>query len=122
MYLHSNIRVLRKKAGLTQIALAEKLGKTNVTVGDYERGRALPPLNIILELCDILSVDLQTLVLHDIERKGIDTTYTPPTTYTEVDDQLRTQQHINKLQQQRLQELEREIRERAPELAKRLGL
>jgi transcriptional regulator with XRE-family HTH domain len=121
MYLHTNIKVLRKKAGLTQKELSDKLDKTPMTVGDYERGKSLPPLNIILQLCEIFGVELQTLIYHDIENRGFQSS-TSSTQSESLADQLRTQQRINRLQEQRLAELEREIRERAPALARRLGL
>ncbi len=121
MHIHSNIRALRKRAGLTQQELAKQLEKTQMTVGDYERGRAIPPLPIILRLCEIFQVDLQTLIYHDIVNQGFATSAT-----SGESDRLRAQlanvQRLNELQGHRLRELEREIRAHAPELARKLGL
>lgn len=124
MYIQSNIRALRRKAGMTQKDLASKLDKTQMTVGDYERGRATPPLPVILQLCEIFDVDLQTLVHHDIENDGYATaeTLAAAAELKLLREQLKTEKRLTRLQEQRLHDLEREIREHAPALARRLGL
>ena len=125
MHLDSNIKTLRKKAGLTQKELAQQLDKTYITIGDYERGKILPPLNVILQLCDIFAVDLQTLVFHDMATQGTDPAPTAPDLAAENErlrNQLRTQQQLTSLQAEHLATLKREIREQAPGLAERLGL
>lgn len=124
MHIHSNIRILRKRAGLTQKDLADQINKTQVTVGDYERGRAMPPLPIILQLCDIFAVDLQTIVFHDMATQGTDPAPTtdPAAEIERLRTQLHTQQQLTELQAEHLRMLKREIREGAPGLAERLGL
>ena len=52
----------RKKANLTQMQLAEKLGITDKAVSKWERGVAMPDTSIMLELCDILSVSVNELL------------------------------------------------------------
>ena len=52
----------RKKANLTQIQLAEKLGITDKAVSKWERGVAMPDTSIMLELCDILSISVNELL------------------------------------------------------------
>ena len=98
--------------------------KTQVTVGDYERGRAMPPLPIILQLCEIFDVDLQTIVFHDMETLGFDPAASPSATaeVERLSARLRTQEQLTELQADHLSILKREIREHAPELARRLGL
>lgn len=126
MNLSSNIRFLRRKANITQKGLADQLNKTSAAVGDYERGKAIPPLPVIIQLCDIFGVDLATIVFHDIERDGLPTSASAApaddATEAQLRDQLQTQRRLTELQEQRLRTLEREIREQAPELAARLGL
>ena len=46
----------RKKANLTQMQLAEKLGITDKAVSKWERGVAMPDTSIMLELCEILGI------------------------------------------------------------------
>ena len=52
----------RKKASLTQMQLAEKLGITDKAVSKWERGIAMPDTAIMLELCDILSINVNELL------------------------------------------------------------
>lgn len=39
----STIKAIRERLGLTQTALAERLGCTQGNVGHYERGQTVPP-------------------------------------------------------------------------------
>jgi transcriptional regulator with XRE-family HTH domain len=120
MHISSNIKFLRKSRGWTQKQLAQKLGKTYITVGDYERDKALPPLNIVLDLCRIFDVDLATLVLADVRNENLPEK--PEKGRQELEAQTKALQRLVELQSYRLAELEREIRMHAPELAKKLGL
>ena len=47
---------LRKAAGLSQAQLGERLHVTNKAVSKWENGRAMPGLDIVRQLADILSV------------------------------------------------------------------
>jgi len=123
MHIHQNIKYLRKLKGWTQKDLSEKIDKTYITVGDYERGKIYPPLPILLRLCELFNLSLDQLVLQDL---SAETPSEPePDQAAELQrlqSELQTLRRLNHLQEQRLSELEREIRERAPELAGRLGL
>ena len=52
----------RKKAKLTQMQLAERLGITDRAVSKWERGLSLPDASIMLELCDILEISVNDLL------------------------------------------------------------
>lgn len=52
----------RKKANLTQMQLAEKLGITDKAISKWERGMAMPDTSIMLELCEILCIDVNELL------------------------------------------------------------
>ena len=52
----------RKKAGLTQMQLAEKLGITDKAVSKWERGIAMPDTSIMHKLCDILGISVNELL------------------------------------------------------------
>ncbi len=59
------MRAMRKRRGLTQAQLAERLGYTNLLVGEitvsgWERGRNERgvPLHRLLEVADVLDMDL----------------------------------------------------------------
>lgn len=48
----------RKKQGLTQMQLAEKLNITDRAVSKWETGRSLPDSALMMELCEILNITL----------------------------------------------------------------
>ena len=52
----------RKKQGLTQMQLAEKLNITDRAVSKWENGRSLPDSSIMLELCRILGISVNDLL------------------------------------------------------------
>ena len=52
----------RKKANLTQMQLAEKLGITDKAIPKRERGITMPDTSIMLELCDILGISVNELL------------------------------------------------------------
>ena len=53
----------RKKVSLTQMQLAEKLGITDKAISKWERGVAMPDTSIMLELCDILGISVNELLI-----------------------------------------------------------
>ncbi len=56
------IQHLRKKAGLTQKELAEKLNVSFQAVSKWENGDALPDTGILLDLCDALGTTADKLL------------------------------------------------------------
>ena len=56
----------RKKQGLTQLQLAEKLGLTDRAVSKWENGRSLPDSSIMLELCSILGISVNELLCGEV--------------------------------------------------------
>ena len=52
----------RKKANLTQMQLADKLGITDKAVSKWERGVAMPDTSIMLELCELLGISVNELL------------------------------------------------------------
>ena len=52
----------RKKASLTQMQLAEKIGITDKAISKWERGIAMPDTSIMLKLCDILGISVNELL------------------------------------------------------------
>ena len=56
------ISLQRKKNNLTQAALAEKLGITDRAVSKWERGKGLPDVSIMLDLCDIFGITVNELL------------------------------------------------------------
>ena len=62
MSISGNIRALRKKAGITQIDLAEKLGISIATLRRWEAGETAPTGTKITELANILNVNPEEIV------------------------------------------------------------
>lgn len=58
----SMIAELRKKQGMTQAELAEKLGITDKAVSKWERDLSFPDVNIILKLAEIFNVTVDELM------------------------------------------------------------
>lgn len=52
----------RKRQKLTQQALAEKLGVSDRTVGNWENGRNMPDLSLFKTLCQTLNISLNDLM------------------------------------------------------------
>ena len=52
----------RKMKNLTQAALAEKLGITDRAVSKWERGKGLPDVSLMLDLCEIFGITINELL------------------------------------------------------------
>jgi transcriptional regulator with XRE-family HTH domain len=130
MYLSSNIKYLRTKKGLTQIELAKELEKTSAAISDYEKGKSIPPMDVAFRISRFFEVSIDDLVNKNLRKEDILTQegimpYSEATyqaKYEQLLKQLQTKERLTELLEHRLAELEREIREQAPGLAKRLGL
>ncbi|MFO7256685.1 MAG: LexA family transcriptional regulator [Bacteroidota bacterium] len=62
MNLNEKIRLIRRELGLTQSALAEKLGVTRASLGAYEEGRAAPSYQFLLSLADLAGTKVDDLL------------------------------------------------------------
>lgn len=79
-FVGSRIRDNRKKRGLTQKTLGEKLGIKHNTISSYENGTNEPELDILFRMADILDVSINDLFPYNetIELSGShDYTYLP---------------------------------------------
>ena len=59
--IQHNISIYRKKAGLTQEELAEKLHVKKTSLASWEQGKSLPDIDTIFALCKILNIDLASI-------------------------------------------------------------
>lgn len=57
---------MREKAGMSQNALAKKLGVAESTISNYETGRSNPPEDKVEKLCFILKINKDDIEIHDV--------------------------------------------------------
>ena len=69
MRLHEKIYELRKKEGLSQEALAEKLGVSRQSVSKWETGEATPEVSKLLALSKVFAVTTDYLLDDESEEK-----------------------------------------------------
>ncbi|MBR3429766.1 MAG: AAA family ATPase [Clostridia bacterium] len=62
---------LRKRSGLSQTQLGEKVGVSNKAVSKWENGQAKPGLDIVHKLADVLSVSVDELLNMSTDEKQI---------------------------------------------------
>lgn len=62
------IKQKRKKAKLTQEALAKKIGCATITIRQYESGKRSPSLRILATISDALDVDVFDLIPEEPEK------------------------------------------------------
>jgi transcriptional regulator with XRE-family HTH domain len=57
-FLGKKIRMYRKKAGLTQESMAEKLGLSSKYIQFIENGNRRPSLKVLYKIADLLEIDM----------------------------------------------------------------
>lgn len=70
--LPANINKLRKEHSMTQEQLAEALGVTFASVSKWERGIAIPELNLIAEMADLFEVSIDALIGYEFRNNDRD--------------------------------------------------
>ena len=63
------IALCRKEKKMTQSELAEKLGVTDKSVGNWENGRNMPDLSLFKPLCDELGITINDLLSGEVISK-----------------------------------------------------
>ncbi|MEM1323638.1 MAG: helix-turn-helix transcriptional regulator [Bacteroidota bacterium] len=117
MYLGQNIKLLSSLKGYNGANLAKELGVSSGQMSKYMSGDSTPRMETIIAVAELFDVNLHDLILLDLGKQqarpfeGADG--------LSPDVQL---EELNKLLRQRVNELEREIADRDPTLAKKLGI
>jgi len=116
MYIDKNLKYLRNLKGMTQDQVAEVLGKQKATISAYEKGKNIPPGDVLVQLGQLFEISIDDLLLRDIEKEGTSGAPVKPTPQDEALTALlaRMEKHVAMLEQK--------IRDKDPELAKELGL
>ena len=61
LIISKNIIKYRKKMGLTQLELAEKLNYSDKTLSKWERGESMPDIVTLKQLADIFMISVDVL-------------------------------------------------------------
>lgn len=67
MYLHSNIKLLRKRKGITQSLMAESLGISRSKLAGYELSIS-PPLDTLVKICEYLEVSVDLMLKENLKK------------------------------------------------------
>ena len=59
----SNIAAYRKRAGLTQAGLAEKLNYSDKAVSKWERGESIPDVLTLMQLAELFEISVNDLLV-----------------------------------------------------------
>lgn len=70
--IETNIRRLRKKAGLSQDELAVKLSVVRQTVSKWENGLSVPDADMVIRMADVLGVSVNELLGTDLREESQD--------------------------------------------------
>ena len=76
-HIGEHIAHYRKKAGLTQEQLAEKMGITAQAVSKWENGLTCPDLDSVARLADFLGVSVEQLIHGDTAIPSVKVVETP---------------------------------------------
>src|SRR5690606_12619051 len=63
--LDTNLKVLRKRLGITQAQMAEKINIKRSLIGAYEEGRAEPKLATLVSIARLFGISLDSLITED---------------------------------------------------------
>lgn len=67
--IHDKIAEAIRESGLTQTAIAKRLGVSQQTIGQYLSGRAMPALDTFANLCAVLDLDpAEILCLNEYDK------------------------------------------------------
>jgi len=72
--LSTNLKHLRSSRKMSQGELAERLGIARTTLGDYERGKTEPSLEMLTKFSDIFDVDIDSFITLDLSEGNLEVT------------------------------------------------
>lgn len=73
-HLSSNLRYLRKKEKISQGDLAESFDIARTTLGDYERGKTEPNLEMLIKMSSKFDVPIDDLIVADLSHNDLEIT------------------------------------------------
>ena len=60
--METNLRLLRKKRGLSQIALQMQTGIDQALLSKFENGKRIPPTEVLMQLSDFYDVSMDYIM------------------------------------------------------------
>ena len=119
MYLHLNIKHLRRSKGMSQIELGEYLEVGSNMISNYEKGKSSPRLEGFLKMAELFEVNLDDFVYTDLTQGGATKSVERSKTEEQtVDNLLNLLVRIEK----QYRTLEDRIKTEEPDLAKKWGI
>ncbi len=70
--LASNLKYLRKKQKLSQVNLADEFDIARTTLGDYERGKTEPNLDMLVKMSQKFDVDIDALIVSNMSHNELE--------------------------------------------------
>lgn len=68
MYFASNLQFLRRRSGMTQEKLANRLGVSRQAISKWESGETLPEVTTLLQLSQLFSCNMDELLRQELSR------------------------------------------------------
>lgn len=66
-----NLSDLRRRAGMTQMELAEKLNYSDKSISKWERGEGIPDLYVVAEIADLFEVTVNDMISSKAYKKPL---------------------------------------------------
>lgn len=121
IFISKNLELLRKKAGLKQSELAEKLGVKANTISNYEKGVSQPDYIIVNKLMTLFKVTSDHLLYSDLSSEEISRTLNQERVNESVFDKFlaKIDEKDKKLDEKdaKIDQLQSELRQQSAELA-----
>ena len=70
--INRNLMTLRKRFGMTQEELAEKIQVSRQTIAKWEKGESIPDIEHCIMLAELFEVSLDSLIRYSKEEQGFD--------------------------------------------------
>ncbi len=77
MIIAKNLSDLRKRQGMTQLELAERLNYSDKAVSKWERGESLPDITVIKAIADLFGVTVDYLITEEHEEPIVESAPAP---------------------------------------------
>jgi transcriptional regulator with XRE-family HTH domain len=119
MYFTQNIKHLSNKSRWKNVDLAERLNITPTQVGAYMKGKSFPKLEGVIEIARLFDINIDDLLLKDLSKESGRPFGAEGEDEASADATL---DRMNTLLEQRVAQLEEEMKKSDPQRAKELGI